>query len=114
MTHVGNYKQYFDALPTFSGARPWTVIGAYALTWWGTFSGFFIQNWDFLVFGWGTILFATPAIVTDAIGYRYNAEFGEVYERFPDVVKVAAYLFFFYAIVFFARRQAVEFLYFAF
>jgi D-alanyl-lipoteichoic acid acyltransferase DltB (MBOAT superfamily) len=114
MHHVGTYKQYFDALPTFDAVGVWRALYHYAATWWGTLKGFLLTNWYLTVFGWGTILFAIPAIVTDAIGYRYDTEFGDVYERFPLWLKVAAFLSFFYAIVLLARRQAIEFLYFAF
>ena len=79
-------------------------------TWWG----FVVQNWIFAVYGWGLIIFATPLWLTDYLGWRRNCEFPDLFETMPWLVRAAVILALIYAIVFFARREANEFIYFAF
>ena len=80
----------------------------------GTIARFVGQNWVFTGYAWGVVLFALPVGVTDWLGWRRNCEFPDLFETMPWLVRVAAILTLFYGIVFFARREANEFIYFAF
>jgi len=72
------------------------------------------DNWYFFVLGWGLVLFATPMLVTDLLGRRQQVEFTDLFPRMGLLAKVLVSLALLYGIIFFARRQANEFIYFAF
>lgn len=80
----------------------------------GTIWGFVSKNWAFSVYAWGFILFATPVFVTDVIGYWRRCEFPDLFESMPWLVRASVIVALVYGIVFFARREANEFIYFAF
>lgn len=80
----------------------------------GTLWGVIIKNWVLAAYTWGLVLFAVPVIVTDWLGWRQNCEFPDLYERMPWLLRAALILTLIYGIVFFARREANEFIYFAF
>lgn len=103
--HVKTYQQYFERAQSVSD---------WLRTVWGTFVGFFTKHWYLTVFGWGTVLFATPVIITDYLGYRQNREFGELYGAFSTVTKILLIVLFFYSIVLLGRRNSIDFIYFAF
>ncbi|MNL84856.1 hypothetical protein D3C87_2129630 [compost metagenome] len=63
---------------------------------------------------WGIILFGAPVVLTDWLGYRRKCEFADLWISMPATVKVVAIIALLYAILFFARREANEFIYFAF
>jgi alginate O-acetyltransferase complex protein AlgI len=72
------------------------------------------SNWTFAVFGWGVFIFMLPVWVTDYLGWKHECEFPDLFERMPLAVRVALLLALIYGMVFFARREANEFIYFAF
>jgi alginate O-acetyltransferase complex protein AlgI len=72
------------------------------------------DNWYFFVFGWGLILFAAPTFVLDLLGRRRNVEFPDLFMKMGTLTRVLVSLVLLYGIIFFARRQAGEFIYFAF
>ena len=80
----------------------------------GTVWGFVVKNWVFSVYAWGTLLFAVPVWVTDFLGWRRNCEFADLFEIMPWLVRAVAIVALIYGIIFFARREANEFIYFAF
>ena len=80
----------------------------------GTIWGFVGKNWVFSVYTWGVALFALPVWITDYLGWRSNCEFPDLFETMPWLVRAAVILTLIYGIVFFARREANEFIYFAF
>ena len=84
------------------------------LTFAGTVWGFINVNWAFSVYGWGLTLFMLPVWITDYLGWRQNREFPDMYGAMPWLVRVPVILTLLYGIVFFARREANEFIYFAF
>ena len=63
---------------------------------------------------WLLVLVWTPMLVMDYVAWRRGGEFTDVFPRLPTAAKAFLALLLFYAIVFFARRQASEFIYFAF
>jgi alginate O-acetyltransferase complex protein AlgI len=79
-----------------------------------TISSFVYGNWVFAVYGWGLILFAIPAVVTDIVAWRNNCEFPDLFSAMPWWLRSAVIVTLFYGIAFFARREANEFIYFAF
>ncbi|MBR0855683.1 MBOAT family O-acyltransferase [Bradyrhizobium liaoningense] len=85
-----------------------------ALTFLGTLKGFVSKNWVFVVYAWGLLLFMTPVWVSDYLGWRKQVEFPDLYAVMPWPLRSAVILALLYAIVFFARREANEFIYFAF
>lgn len=87
--------------------RFWSVLT-------GTIWGITVSNWVFVVYAWGTCLFALPVVVTDYLGWRRGVEFPDLFERMPWPVRAGLILALVYGIVFFARREANEFIYFAF
>jgi D-alanyl-lipoteichoic acid acyltransferase DltB (MBOAT superfamily) len=80
----------------------------------GTVWGFVSKNWVFSVYAWGVLLFALPVMVTDILGWRRNCEFPDLFESMPWIARTVVILALIYGIVFFARREANEFIYFAF
>jgi D-alanyl-lipoteichoic acid acyltransferase DltB (MBOAT superfamily) len=75
---------------------------------------FITNNWIFAVYGWGFTMFAIPAVLTDFLGWRYKCEFPDLFSAMPWWLRSAVIVGLFYGIVFFARREANEFIYFAF
>lgn len=75
-----------------------------------------LQTPDKLVFQlcWGLLIFVTPLMITDVLGYRRNREFIDLYPRLPSWVRTVIYVLLFYATVFFGRRQGYAFIYFQF
>jgi hypothetical protein len=84
------------------------------LTFAGTAWGFLTSNWTFFVFGWGLTLFMVPVWITDYLGWRQDKEFPDLFGTMSWLVRVPIILALVYGIVFFARREANEFIYFAF
>ena len=80
----------------------------------GTFKIFVSQNWNFVVLCWGLAIFVIPVWLTDWLAWRRGCEFPDLFERMPWVIRGLLILLLVYAIVFFARREANEFIYFAF
>ncbi len=89
-------------------------FGAWATFIPGLLAGLAQQNWYLYVFGWGLVLFAGPVFVLDYLGRRHNVEFPDLFLRMNTVTRAVLALIFLYGIIFFARRQASEFIYFAF
>jgi hypothetical protein len=79
-------------------------------TWWG----FVVENWVPAVYGWGLLLFAVPVWITDYLGWRRGCEFPDLFEKMPWPVRGLVIPALIYGIIFFARREANEFIYFAF
>jgi alginate O-acetyltransferase complex protein AlgI len=100
------YAQYIPSAG--AGVRTWI---SFLL---GVSVGLVQQNWYFFVFAWGLVLFATPVFVFDYIARRRNVEFPDLFDRMSLATKVALSLALLYGIIFFARRQANDFIYFAF
>ena len=72
------------------------------------------SNWLFMVFGWGAILFGFALFIVDYLGYRAGGDFTDRYARMAVVTRATTILLLIYALIFFGRRQANEFIYFAF
>ena len=68
----------------------------------------------FITHGWGLVLYAVPVWITDYLGYRANTEFPDVMARLPWLVRALLVVVLIYGMQFFARREANEFIYFAF
>lgn len=83
-------------------------------TFMGTVNGFVLKNWAFAVYAWGLLLFMVPVWITDYLGWRRQVEFPDLFADIPWPLQSAIMLALLYAIVFFARREANEFIYFAF
>jgi D-alanyl-lipoteichoic acid acyltransferase DltB (MBOAT superfamily) len=75
---------------------------------------FAVANWILVVLSWGLFLFAAPMVLADILGYRRGVEFPDLYVRMPLAVKCVAIVALLYGVVFFARRETNEFIYFAF
>jgi len=80
----------------------------------GTVWGFVGMNWTFAVYAWGLILYGLPIWITDYLGWRSNGEFPDLFPRMPWLVRSLVILLLIYGILFFGRREANEFIYFAF
>ena len=76
--------------------------------------GLFQVFWLLTVYGWGVILFAVPVVLFDYLGYRKGVEFPELFDAMPLWAKTLLIAALVYLIQFFARREANEFIYFAF
>lgn len=72
------------------------------------------RNWVFSVLLWGLCIYATPLLIAEALAYRVQAEFGDLWTKMPTWVRIVVILLLIYGIVFFAYRQGNEFIYFAF
>jgi alginate O-acetyltransferase complex protein AlgI len=101
-----DYNSYWQQV--FAGHAPFFPVL------WGTIWGFMIKNWVFAVYCWGLFLFAMAVWITDVLGWLRNCEFGDLYDVMPWPVRTATILALVYGIVFFMRREANEFIYFAF
>jgi alginate O-acetyltransferase complex protein AlgI len=80
----------------------------------GAAAKFMAGNWMVAAFGWGVLLFMVPVWVTDYLGWKHGCEFPDLFVRMPLAVRVVLILALIYGMVFFARREANEFIYFAF
>jgi len=80
----------------------------------GSINHIVVSNWLFAVFGWGTLLFGLTLFLPDYLGYRANGEFPDRYARMSVAARAATIVVLVYALLFFGRRQANEFIYFAF
>ncbi len=102
---VGRYASYWKNANSL-----YSLVSTFA----GTVWGFITTNWLFSVYGWGLTLFVLPVWITDYLGWRQNREFPDLFGAMPWPVRVPVILTLLYGIVFFARREANEFIYFAF
>ncbi|WP_315806539.1 MULTISPECIES: MBOAT family O-acyltransferase [unclassified Bradyrhizobium] len=96
-------------LPPLVESWGWTPIGASRAIWHAL-----TANWVLSVYGWGFALFAIPTLVTDAIAWRHDCEFADLFRSMPWWLQTLLITALFYGILFFARREANEFIYFAF
>ena len=94
--------------------QAWFHFHAILVTLVGTLKGFVYKNWTFAVYAWGLLLFMAPVWMTDYLGWRKHVEFADLYVGMPWPLRGVIILALVYAIVFFARREANEFIYFAF
>ena len=92
---LGPLEATFDAAPTLELVAGLRAVGA-------------------LLVGWGLVLFSLPVFIFDYLGRRHNVEFPDLFIRINTATRVALALLLLYGIIFFARRQASEFIYFAF
>jgi D-alanyl-lipoteichoic acid acyltransferase DltB (MBOAT superfamily) len=90
--------------------HPWTLVTILV----GMVKGFVSANWTFSIYCWGLLLFALPLWITDYLGWRKQGEFPDLFEAMSWPVRTVAILVLLYGIIFFARREANEFIYFAF
>ena len=90
---------YWNLSPTFLAHVVWSFITG---------------NWVFAVYGWGLTLFAIPTMITDVLGWRNKCEFPDLFFAMPWWLRSAVIVALLYGILFFARREANEFIYFAF
>lgn len=63
---------------------------------------------------WGLVIFITPMMIGEFFAYRRNREFVDLYLVFSTKFKVLLYVTLFYTLIFFARRQGYDFIYFQF
>lgn len=75
---------------------------------------FIIDNFHFVVLCWGLVIFGLPVVVTDYLGWRNNGEFIDLFDQMSNLTKTLVTLALVYGILFFGRREANEFIYFAF
>jgi D-alanyl-lipoteichoic acid acyltransferase DltB (MBOAT superfamily) len=80
----------------------------------GGIAGVINNNWMFAVYGYGLLIFMLPVWVTDYAGWKRNCEFPDLFGKMPTALRVTIILALINGIVFFARREANEFIYFAF
>lgn len=104
--HIQNYKEYFQETNIFS-------IGFLKICH-GVLNGWFTANWYLTVYGWGLILFSASIIIFDYIAWKKNSEFSDIYNLQTLPIKVFLLIFLIYGLQFFGKREANEFIYFAF
>ena len=63
---------------------------------------------------WGLLIFVTPIIVTESIGFAYKREFVDMQKFFGSKTKIALYVTMFYVALFFGVRESSDFIYFQF
>ena len=80
----------------------------------GPIREFAIHNPLFVAYGWAMLLFATPVALADFLGWRFDCEFPDLFRRLPWLLQAILVIVLFYGILFLARREANEFIYFAF
>jgi multidrug transporter EmrE-like cation transporter len=80
----------------------------------GPLRQFLTLNPVFAAYAWGLVLFAIPLVCVDYLGWRSGCEFPDLFERMPWPVRTILIAALFYGILFLARREANEFIYFAF
>ena len=64
--------------------------------------------------GWWLFLFTAPVALADFCGYLRKCEFPDLWNSMPIAARALLLVGIFYGIVFFASRQANEFIYFQF
>lgn len=101
------YRPYFNWSVI---SHPWTLLSILV----GMIKGFVSANWTFGIYSWGLLLFAIPVWVTDYRGWRKQGEFPDLFETMSWPTRTITILVLLYGIIFFARREANEFIYFAF
>lgn len=106
INHIHNYNEYFQGL-NFISVKFLNVCQ-------GVFTGWFTANWYLTVYGWGLLLFSASIIIFDYFGWKKNLEFPDLFNLLPLPVKVFVLVFLIYGLQFFGRREANEFIYFAF
>lgn len=76
----------------------------------------FSGDWNPQIYIWffPTLVFTVPIIFTDALAYWKKIEFVDFYERMPFWVKVSLYYIIFYSVCILGKREAYDFIYFAF
>jgi alginate O-acetyltransferase complex protein AlgI len=80
----------------------------------GPLRQFLALNPIFAAYAWGLVLFAIPLACADYLGWRFDCEFPDLFERMPWPVRTILIAVVLYGILFLARREANEFIYFAF
>jgi alginate O-acetyltransferase complex protein AlgI len=80
----------------------------------GGIARFINSNWTFTIYSYGLLIFMLPVWVTDYAGWKRNCEFPDLFGKMPTAFQVVMILALINGIVFFARREANEFIYFAF
>jgi alginate O-acetyltransferase complex protein AlgI len=80
----------------------------------GPLGQFLTFNPVFAAYAWGLVLFTIPLACADYLGWRFGCEFPDLFERMPWPVRTILIATLFYGILFLARREANEFIYFAF
>lgn len=98
-----------DAVPSSESFRAFGIHAVF-----GSIRSFHLANWTFATYGWGLLLFMLPVCITDLLGWRYDKEFPDLFPLMPWPLSSAIAVLLFYGILFFARREANEFIYFAF
>lgn len=63
---------------------------------------------------WGLLIFIAPMMAGEYVAFRRNRELVDLYPILSVPVKVILYVTLFYTLIFFARRQGYEFIYFQF
>jgi D-alanyl-lipoteichoic acid acyltransferase DltB (MBOAT superfamily) len=106
ISHIHNYNEYFQKSDLLS-------IG-FLKTCYGVFTGWFTANWYLTVYGWGLILFSASIIIFDYFAWKKNQEFPDLFNLIPLPAKVFVLIFLIYGLQFFGKREANEFIYFAF
>lgn len=89
-------------------------IGHFFALLYGSGTQFLIQNWAFVVLSYGIFIFGVPVWITDYLGWKNDCEFIDLYDRMSWAVRSGVIFVLIYGIVFFGRREANEFIYFAF
>lgn len=105
-TFAVTYAPYWSAVLDGKAAA-WPVLV-------GSLAGLARQNWLFSVYLLGVCLFGLPMLVMDYFAYRAGGEVPDLFHRMPMAGKAASILGVTYAIAFFGRRVANEFIYFQF
>lgn len=88
-------------------ANAWSVLK-------GSLAGLVGQNWLLSVYGLGILLFGVPIAMLDFVAFQRNCEFPDLFDSMSLPAKVVSILALVYAIAFFGRRVANEFIYFQF
>jgi len=80
------------------------------------FAALFHAPLDFEVLTWfyPALLFSIPVMITEYFGYKGKCEFVDFYESWSFGRKVGLYVVMFYVACFFGKREAYDFIYFAF
>ncbi len=67
--------------------------------------------WNLL---YGVVLFSAPVVITETLGFRKQCEFVDLHRNFSLLSKLLLYIAMFYAVIWFGKREAYDFIYFAF
>lgn len=80
------------------------------------FSMIFSSPWnpELVIWIYPTLLFTLPVIFTELLAFNRKIEFVDLYEKIPFWGRVALYYSIFYIICFLGKREAYDFIYFAF